>query len=89
MGETFTPTTWLGSIENCLYSGEYDQGDLVTIDYDELADLVEQGKWAMDIVLGKSATPLHSPQHAMEMRTNRPLHPSLGGESPYSQYLRG
>ena len=75
---------WKGSIEEVLRSGEYDQGDIVTIDYDELADLAEQGR------LFAEAVKVFCPPGVIEMiekDTNRPLHPVLGGKSPYSEFL--
>jgi len=75
---------YIGSIEDVLYSGEYDQGDLVQVAYDELSDLVEQAKEFRKIAHGNSAPRV---DQYVEGKTNRPLHPALGGESPYSQFL--
>lgn len=70
-----------GSIEDVLASGEYDQGDLCVVSYDELYDLAEQGRLIAEDNLDVAKV------IALERRTNRPLHPSLGGKSPYSEFL--
>lgn len=76
-----------GSIEDVLHSGEHDSGDGVLIDYDELFDLVEQAG-----LFAKAAVdPIEFDRGALlswiERRTNRPIHPVLGGKSPYSEFL--
>lgn len=79
--------SWQGSIEDCLNSGELDSGDYCIVPYDELADLVEQGRLAMDMILGREAIPVYDRRDKIERKTNRPLHPLLGGDSPYSGFL--
>lgn len=89
-----------GSIEDVLASGEYDQGDYVVVSYDELADLVQQAKTFADFwiettdAFGKNlgfksigAELKTKDLIAQERRWNRPLHPCLGGKSPYSEFL--
>lgn len=88
--------TYTGSIEQVLATGEYDQGDMALISYDELLDLVEQAKlfkalWTRE----RLAVSLGGDQDAavaegiayVERRANRPLHPVLGGKSPYTEFL--
>jgi hypothetical protein len=77
---------YIGSIEDVLYSGEYDQGDLVQVAYDELSDLVEQGKEFRKIA---AANAVNGGDVAYVQRvTNRPIHPCLGGDSPYTGFLK-
>lgn len=73
------------SIENALATGEYDQGDFVAVHYDELADLVEQAQFLSNEL--SRMTGWQSLVERMEQITNRPLHPCLGGKSPYSEFL--
>lgn len=88
-------TVWEGAIENCLMLGEYDQGDAIIVDYDELADLVEQARFFVKAFEGhlRFSTPASGSAQwkaevrSAEERTNRPLHPCLGGTSPYKSYL--
>lgn len=75
-----------GSIEDVLRSGEYDAGDVCTVDYDELYDLVEQAQFWAATVRGLGSAWSHL-EAALERQTNRPLHPVLGGKSPYTGYL--
>lgn len=73
------------SIEDAIAAGEYDQGLYVAVDYDELYDLVEQAKL---IAQGHGGGAVQAwNQRAIELRSNRPLHPCLGGKSPYSEFL--
>lgn len=73
-----------GSIESVLRSGEYDQGDKVVLDYDELFDLVEQCKLLVSMRPGGL---LPAMVDVIERKSNRPLHPVLGGKSPYTGFL--
>lgn len=73
-----------GSIEDVLYSGEYDQGDKVVLDYDELFDLVEQCKLLVNMRPGGF---LPAMVDVIQRKSNRPLHPVLGGKSPYTGFL--
>lgn len=73
-----------GSIENVLASGEYDCGDVVVLDYDELYDLVEQCKLLVGMRPGGI---LPAMVDVIERKSNRPLHPVLGGKSPYTGFL--
>lgn len=75
------PKEWYGSIEDVLASGEYDQGDRVLIEYDELYDLAEQAR-----LLTRAGLPAAT-KEVIERTSNRPLHPVLGGKSPYSEFL--
>lgn len=80
-------TVWEGQIENCLDSGEYDQGDCCLVTYDELYDLVEQAKMAMGYHDSEfSSEPWSRVVTAIERRSNRPLHPCFGGISPYNEF---
>lgn len=74
-----------GSIEDVLRSGEYDSGDVAVIDYDELFDLVEQAK-AFAIII-RELPGGSDVASSIERKTNRPIHPCLGGKSPYSEFL--
>jgi hypothetical protein len=97
-----------GSIEAVLWEGEYDCGDVVVIDYDELADLARQAdwmrRWIQIKIAGEFITPHSSDEQfakdeelasqewnrvlgLMQNSTNRPLHPVMGGPSPYSEFL--
>ena len=90
-----------GSIEAVLSNGEYDQGDVVTVTYDELFDLVQQARTFKDAVqadrqgfegalaAGGFEVDLWERDLAEIERSlwNRPLHPVLGGKSPYSEFL--
>jgi hypothetical protein len=74
-----------GSIEDVLASGEYDSGDYVTVTYDEFADLIEQARAFAGIIRElPGGTDVAA---SIERHTNRPLHPVLGGKSPYSEFL--
>jgi hypothetical protein len=64
-----------GPIEDVLEVGEYRRGDLVTVLYDELLDLVVQAN-ALKV---SGADPDGNVK-------GHPLHPSLGGRSPYPVY---
>lgn len=86
--------TWTGSIEACLASGEHDQGDMVLVEFDELFDLAEQIRILADSCSGcdrctlAEGDPGEETQRSwIERRSNRPLHPLLGGKSPYSEFL--
>ncbi len=74
-----------GTIEEVLRSGEYDCGDVVVLDYDELFDLVEQAK-AFAIIIRELPGGMDVAL-SIERKTNRPIHPCLGGKSPYSEFL--
>lgn len=73
-----------GSIEDVLALGEYDSGDKVVLDYDELFDLVEQCKLLVSMRPGGL---LPAMVDVIQRKSNRPLHPALGGRSPYSEFL--
>ena len=76
------------SIEDAFRSGEYDQGDVVLISYDELVDLVEQANsFVRGLFTDGCGTGGMATLRALERRWNRPLHPVLGGKSPYSEFL--
>lgn len=81
---------WQGSIEDVLASGEYDQGDEALIDFDELCDLVEQARTFKNFLFSEFLGPQGSTEGVLkstERLTNRPLHPVLGGKSPYTEFL--
>lgn len=84
-----TVVYYQGSIEEALASGEYDQGDVCVVTYDELADLAEQGKAIAQLF--KDCVRSDGQHSAIisqfERRWNRPLHPVLGGKSPYTEFL--
>lgn len=86
-----TISIWEGSIEEVLLSGEYDQGIRVLIDYDELFDLVEQAKQWQKVahMVAVAGTDLSTDDlvNIVQRNTNRPLHPALGGDSPYSEFI--
>lgn len=65
-----------GSIDWCLKCGEYDQGDMCLVSYDELYDLVEQAKLLNTMLVGHSFG-FPAARKEVERRTNRDLHPCL------------
>lgn len=83
---------YVGSIEDVLASGEYDSGDRVIIKYDELFDLVQQIRLVTSELSFCDCCSLsdegpESIRVFVERKSNRPLHPCLGGKSPYSEFL--
>lgn len=78
--------TYEGSIEEVIASGEYDSGDGCLISYDELADLIHQARYFYRVAVGEEGD-YNAIIAGLHLYCNRPLHPCLGGKSPYSEFL--
>ena len=70
-----------GLITDVLAEGTYDHGDIVQVSFDELHDLVAQASAIASAAATGAVTDL---EHEVERVTKRPLHPALGGETPYT-----
>ena len=72
---------YAGTVLDVLATGTYGHADIAQVSFDELRDLVEQAEMLAHAAREASGGDLIA---AVEAQTNRPLHPALGGETPYN-----